>query len=96
DPPPQRVPATPTEKQMPTNTTAIAFDDAHAIEQYGHPLAELVSERYAVREVLKDRHRRAPNAHRPPAREPQPDPHAAEHYAVLEAAISTWTYRPGK
>ncbi|MCY0923517.1 MULTISPECIES: hypothetical protein [unclassified Streptomyces] len=78
---------------MPTTTTA-DLEDEHAIEQYGHPLAELISERYTVQEVLKDRHRRKATPQAAPAPTRKPDPHAAEHYAVLEAAIATWTYRP--
>ncbi|MDJ0383243.1 hypothetical protein [Streptomyces sp. G-G2] len=79
---------------MPTTTTHDDLEEAQAMEQYGHPLAELTSERYSIDDVLRDRHRRANP--RPPALvyTPQPDPKAAEHYAVLEAAIAGWTYRP--
>ncbi|MFH8635468.1 hypothetical protein [Streptomyces goshikiensis] len=80
---------------MPTTTTA-DLEDEHVFEQYGHPLAELVSERYTVQEVLKDRYRRPATPQATPAPTRTPDPRAAEHYAVLEAAIANWTYRPGK
>ncbi|MFE1560389.1 hypothetical protein ACFW6V_36045 [Streptomyces sp. NPDC058734] len=81
---------------MPTTSTADALDEHHLIEQYGHPLAELLSERYRVQDVLRERNKRTrthPAA--PPARQPRPDPQAAHHRRVLKAAIADWTYRPG-
>lgn len=80
---------------MPTTTTFDGLDEQHLIEQYGHPLTELLSERYRVQDVLKERIRRtAFKAAPPPARKPRPDPMAAQHRRVLAAAISDWTYRP--
>lgn len=38
---------------MPTTTTYDDLEEAQAMEQYGHPLAELVSERYTVEDVLE-------------------------------------------
>lgn len=79
---------------MPTTTTYDDLEEAQAMEQYGHALAELVSDRYTVEDVLKDRHRRSRPRPPAPVYTPRPDPKAAEHYAVLEAAISNWTFRP--
>lgn len=80
---------------MPTTTTLDGLDEQHLIEQYGHPLAELLSERYRVQDVLKERVRRtARKAAPPPAHKPRPDPMAAHHRRVLAAAIADWTYQP--
>ncbi|MFG2143619.1 hypothetical protein ACGFRG_05380 [Streptomyces sp. NPDC048696] len=76
---------------MPATTTP--FDEL-AYEQYGHPLSELLGERYSVQQVLQDRHRRLNKPQTSPRSEPRPDPNAAQHRATLEAAIATWTYRP--
>ncbi|MER7507983.1 hypothetical protein ABTX82_06390 [Streptomyces lavendulae] len=80
---------------MPATTTLANLDKQHLLEQYGHPLAELLSERYCVQDVLKERIRRTNRkAPPPPARKPCPDPMAAQHRRVLAAAIADWTYRP--
>ncbi|MEV6678636.1 hypothetical protein AB0N09_17510 [Streptomyces erythrochromogenes] len=81
---------------MPTTTALADLDEQHILEQYGHPLAELLSERYRVQDVLKERVRRTSRkTPPPPLHKPRPDPMAAQHRRVLAAAIADWTYKPG-
>ncbi|WP_424217037.1 hypothetical protein ACN20G_33640 (plasmid) [Streptomyces sp. BI20] len=80
---------------MPTDTTTpLDLDDHLAIEQYGHPVAELTAERYRAQDVLRERTRPRRNRPATPARTPKADPLAAHHRRVLLAAISDWTYTP--
>ncbi|MFE5719015.1 hypothetical protein [Streptomyces erythrochromogenes] len=80
---------------MPTTTSLDGLDEQHLIEQYGHPLTELLSERYRVQDVLKERVRKTTRqAAPPPANTSRPDPMAAHHRRVLATAIADWTYQP--
>ncbi|MFI1182533.1 hypothetical protein ACH4UT_23675 [Streptomyces sp. NPDC020799] len=76
---------------MPSTTDRpVHLHEALVQEQYGRPLQDLLKELAPsplAKLLQEQRHRPLPPVHRPPVPS-TPDPHAAEHRAVLAEAIA--------